>query len=48
MEEITIIQAIKKCKELQERTGRPWHFEANKGTIKLVCDFDIYNYDEIQ
>lgn len=37
MEELTMLQAVNKCKELAERTGTPWHFEANKGTIKLVC-----------
>lgn len=38
MKDITISQVVKRCKDLQERTGHAWHFEAHKGTIKLVCD----------
>jgi len=38
MKELTITQAINKRKELAEKTGHVWHFEANKDTIKLVCN----------
>lgn len=37
MEQLTIKQAVEKCKELREKTNQDWYFEANKGTIKLVC-----------
>lgn len=36
MTELTLIQAVQRCEDLQRKTGKAWYFEANKGTVKLV------------
>ena len=39
MKTTTISQAVNKCEELRQRTGKDWYFKANKGSVKLVCGF---------
>ena len=35
---LTVEEAVKKCEDLQIKTGKTWFFKVNKGTIKLVCE----------